>query len=121
MSVQIPNTPLYVDYNPYGDGLVLVVPRGIPCENHNQVYSYHSSNTPSLEDVKIYLNGENAYCAIYNEFVNMMTVFGYSSNVQDVTNNIANVFFSWMIKDICTKTEKNLKLLINKCKELAIE
>lgn len=107
MPVQIFGTPLYVDYNHYGNGLILVVPRGIPCENHNQVYSYHCGNTPSLEGVEDYLNREHErYCKVYDKFVNMMETFGYRQDVKDIRENIANVFFNWMIKDICINSEK---------------
>lgn len=102
MSVQIINTPLYIDHNPYGNGLVLIVPRGIPCENHAKVYSCHSSNTPSLEDVNEYLKvNHEFYSKVYNKFVDMMETFGYGpTNANNVCENIANTFFNWMIKDI---------------------
>ncbi len=47
----IEGTPLRVEFNPAGGGLMLCVDRGIPCEGHTQVFSAHCTNTPEPEDV----------------------------------------------------------------------
>lgn len=45
-----------IGWNPFGSGLVLLVDRGISCENHTQVFSFHATNTPELEDVEEAVN-----------------------------------------------------------------
>lgn len=40
-----------ITYNPEGGGLMLCIDRGIPCEGHTQIVSYHTTNTPSIETV----------------------------------------------------------------------
>jgi hypothetical protein len=41
-----------VTLNPEGAGLMLCIDRGIPCEGHTQVVSYHTTNTPAIETVE---------------------------------------------------------------------
>lgn len=41
-----------VTLNPEGDGLALLVQRGIACENHTQVVTVHTTNTPGEAAVR---------------------------------------------------------------------
>lgn len=73
----------FISKNPYGDGLILVIPRGIPCENHSQVLSFHTSNTPDEDSIKQSINElryeilKKLYSVDLNEIGDFAVVFLY--------------------------------------------
>src|SRR6185295_268877 len=107
----IDNTPLRVQFNSEGGGLLLCVDRGIPCEGHTQVFSAHCTNTPEGQDVIAELTEHRDwYKKRWDAFVTLMHSMGKPdmSRITDwsVKEAVAAVFCTYMIRSIAEASEK---------------
>lgn len=74
MITLLQNNNWYIDQCSLTNDYILVVQRGITCEDHRQIVSYHTTNTPSEEAIKqtITINADkietliNSFCAFFN-------------------------------------------------------
>lgn len=88
----------YIIHNPAGNGLALCIERGIPCENHTQILSYHTTNTPSLDDVKIVVEKKRVQIVEQiNSFVEFMRSLG---SQRDLKEHIGLVFANNLLSRI---------------------
>jgi hypothetical protein len=104
-----------VGLNPYGEGLLLLVDRGIPCEGHVQVFSAHTTNTPEIRDIEVVISERRDELghAIIN-FTELMRTFPlcsleYNRITRDrawhTTEAIASIFCNHMISSIAKDAE----------------
>lgn len=108
----IEGTPLRVEFNPAGGGLMICVDRGIPCEGHTQAFSAHCTNTPEPEDVVAELTeyGEH-YKQQWNAFVELMQSMTGSNGLSTAIcwptkEAISAVFCTYFVKQIAQAAEK---------------
>lgn len=96
---------LTIQGNPFGAGLMLRVDRGIPCAEHTQVFSAHSTDTPDQEDVVKAMAERGA------EWQTEATVFieyiRNSKATKDVKEAIAGAFFVDLIGRITDVSYQN--------------
>lgn len=83
--------PLRIQPNHYGAGLAMTVDRGIPCAEHTQIFSAHSTDTPEKQDV---LKAIEEHGAEWKEeataFIGFLKMFKTHQSTREA---IAAVFF----------------------------
>lgn len=96
---------LTIQPNPFGAGLMLKIERGIPCAEHTQIFSAHSTDTPHEEDVKRALDEHGlhwqAEATAFIEFIRI------SQANHDVKEALAGAFFVDLIGRITGEAYKN--------------
>lgn len=98
------NPHVYVTFNPEGNGLMLCVSRGLACENHTQVLSVHTSNTPDLENVRLVVEElKEALNKQYNQFCLFVQTLGVGK--WPVKEAIGLLFFHHLLCIIAAKSE----------------
>lgn len=103
---EIKGTPLWVEFNPKGDGLLLCVPRGIPCEGHVQLFSAHTSNTPEGSFIIAELEANATYYKhLWGSLCSFMDDIGYGSG-KDFREDIGALTCNWIIRKIAENAEK---------------
>lgn len=96
----IGRTGWYLTYNPQGGGLLLCVPRGIPCEGHTQVFSAHCTNNPEIPDVAAALESYN-----WGEEIDRFCLFMQAVGCWETKEAIGAVFCAALIRRIANKAE----------------
>ena len=110
-----------IGFNPYGEGLVLLVDRGINCENHTQIVSIHTTNTPSTEDVRDAVEKyKPVLIPAIEKFCDFVKSFSYAESHRlelqdlnaDARESHARIFYNTILKIISNEAVKlmNTKL-----------
>ncbi len=87
--------------NPYGNGVMLALERGIPCAAHTQVFSAHTTDHLELgviqlavEEMREELNRQ------YEAFVDLIATL----QMERVSEQIADLFFGDLVRRVATKS-----------------
>lgn len=95
----------YFTHNPEGEGLLLCVPRGIPCEGHTQVVSHHTTNTPSMATVEAVVDEmREQLTKEINAFVTLMQALAPGN--WEVKESIGLLFCHQLVKRVAEAAEK---------------
>lgn len=100
-----------VGFNPFGDGLILYVDRGISCEMHTQVFSAHTTNTPSFEYVKAVIDSrKDEFVQAIDTFVDFLRSFPKMGLCQDwnIKEMFAAMFSQYLIREIARDAESHM-------------
>lgn len=90
-------------YNPEGNGLMLKIWRGISCENHCQVISAHTTNTPNLEAVAKIVE---IYKVEIDKAIDGFIEFMQSLGNWDFKDTVGVLFCNHLIRFIARESEK---------------
>lgn len=79
----------------------LVVQRGIPCENHTQIFSYHVTNCPEFETVEKFVDLNNDKL---NDMINKFVDYNRMREIK--SEYVASAFYYDFLKYIIDECEK---------------
>lgn len=93
-----------ITWNPEGGGLMLCVDRGISCENHTQVVSSHTTNTPDVVTVRAIVGEiKSTLDKEIHAFVGFMQALNGEWEIQE---SVSLLFCHHLVKMISQAAEK---------------
>jgi hypothetical protein len=88
----------------FGAGVMMFLERGIPCAEHTQVFSAHTTDSPDIEDIrKAVEKNKDSLNKQMGAFVDLANALGHTP----ATESIADVFFGDLVRRVAELAYRN--------------